>query len=117
MHDQFLHQTILWWNDKLAETNKKKGLLLFAEKWGQKDTLTALTWLLQRINLNQLNTKKQLAKTKQENEKLQTENKNLQTKLKALLKSKTELDQIKKSRGFKMLKRYYRLRDAIFHKP
>ena len=117
MHDQFLHQTILWWNDKMAETNKKKGLLLFAEKWGQKDTLTALAWLLQRTNLNQLNAKKQLAKTKQHNEKLQTENKNLQTKLKTLLKSKTELDQIKKSRGFKVLKKYYKLRDAIFHKP
>lgn len=72
--------------------------------------MTALTWLLQRTNLNQLNAKKQLTKTKQHNEKLQS-------KLKALLKSKAELDQIKKSKGFKMLKRYYKLRDAIFHKP
>ena len=62
---------------------------------GAGSTLTALTWLLQRTNLNQLNAKKQLAKTKHYNEKLQTENKNLQTELKGLVKSEIELNQIR----------------------
>ena len=45
IHNLFLHQTVCWWKDNLAEEYKQEGFILFVQKWGLQSTAEALEWL------------------------------------------------------------------------
>lgn len=52
IHNDFLHQVIIRWNDHLEEKDKTEGLRLLGGKWGSEATVRALQWLQDRLNRN-----------------------------------------------------------------
>lgn len=99
IHNQFLLQTILWWSDNLEEKSKEEGFQLLIEKWGYENTVNALKWLLDR---NSSIAVERLAKLQKEKEDL--------------LRSRAELEIIKKSNGYKALTIYYKVKSMILNK-
>lgn len=116
--EHFLHQTITWWHDGLEEKEKNEGYRLFAEKWGCEDTAKALRWLLRGLKRDSITAGQKLLQLQNENrelqkakEVLQNDNKKLQQEKGDLLKRKAELEIIKESNGYKLLRKYYKIRN------
>ena len=116
--EHFLHQTVTWWHDCLEEKEKNEGYRLFAEKWGCEDTAKALRWLLRGLKQDSITAGQKLLQLQKENRELQKEkatlqndNKNLQREKGDLLKRKAELEKIKESNGYKLLRKYYKIRN------
>ena len=101
--DAFFQQSVLWWHEYLRDEEKAKGLQLFREVWGEEKLSSALTCLSGKMKVRIQNLNKEKAKLQREKQKVQNENKCL----------KKELDRIKDSTGYKMLKKYYHMRDTV----
>ena len=134
----FLQHSILWWYDNLQDQDKAAGLQIFTEIWGSTDFPFAIRCLSENLSKRILNLEKAKKGLQKENTKLQHDKESLQkenTKLQHdkeglqkekmklqndkenLQKEKTklqnELSVIKESRGYKMLKSYYKMRDML----
>ncbi len=106
----FLRRSVIWWHNRLQDKDKAEGLNVLKEVWGEENLSFALVCLSDNVSARMLKLNKDNARLQKEKQSLQKEKQNLQNEKRRLQK---ELTVIKESGGFKVLKQYYHVRDAV----
>jgi len=101
--DNFLRQSILWWHNNLPDQDKAVGLQIFSEIWGNTNYPFAIRCLSENLSNRIQNLEKAKESLQNDKAKLQNDKKRLQK----------ELSAIRESTGYKVLKKYYKIRDMF----
>ena len=106
----FLRQAIIWWDDLLQDTDKVAGMQLFTEMWGNKYFDSAMLCMAEHVKYRIRVLQNDKACLQNIINDLQNDKACLQNIINNL---QDELTAIKESRGHRVLRKYYFLRDTI----
>ena len=101
--EHFLRQSVLWWQNNLQDKDKAEGLDVLKEVWGEENISFVLTTLSNNLSARMRNLNNEKTRLQKEKLKLENEKKRLQK----------ELTSIKESRGYRVLRKLYHIRDSV----